>query len=182
MTALENIKNEFITNLLINQNKGVENIQKNLYSYEDYENLLQSAYEVIKNNPDDDITSIRKKMYETSGINEAVNHLIYEMEMAPSLSISYGTKNYQEVINAGKVNQINTSENSIYDLASISKLFTSISILKLASENIIDLNKDITYYDERFHNLKGVTLLSLLTFNTPLITKGRIDEKESLTL
>ena len=56
MTALENIKNEFITNLLINQNKGVENIQKNLYSYEDYENLLQSAYEVIKNNPDDDIT------------------------------------------------------------------------------------------------------------------------------
>ena len=50
MTALENIKNEFITNLLINQNKGVENIQKNLYSYEDYENLLQSAYEVIKNN------------------------------------------------------------------------------------------------------------------------------------
>ena len=30
MTALENIKNEFITNLLINQNKGVENIQKNL--------------------------------------------------------------------------------------------------------------------------------------------------------
>ena len=79
MTALENIKNEFITNLLINQNKGVENIQKNLYSYEDYENLLQSAYEVIKNNPDDDITSIRKKMYETSGINEAVNHLIYEI-------------------------------------------------------------------------------------------------------
>ena len=59
MTALENIKNEFITNLLINQNKGVENIQQNLYSYEDYENLLQSAYEVIKNNPDDDITSIR---------------------------------------------------------------------------------------------------------------------------
>ena len=81
MTALENIKNEFITNLLINQNKGVENVQKNLYSYEDYENLLQSAYEVIKNNPDDDITSIRKKMYETSGINDAVNHLIYEMEM-----------------------------------------------------------------------------------------------------
>ena len=40
MTALENIKNEFITNLLINQNKGVENIQKNLYSYEDYENML----------------------------------------------------------------------------------------------------------------------------------------------
>ena len=63
MTTLENIKKEFITNLLINQNKGVENIQKNLYSYEDYENLLQSAYEVIKNNPDDDITSIRKKMY-----------------------------------------------------------------------------------------------------------------------
>lgn len=178
MTALENIKNEFIINLLIDQNKGVENIQQNLCSYEDYENLLQSAYEVIKNNPDDDITSIRKKMYETSGINEAVNHLIYEMEMAPSLSISYGTKNYQEVINAGKVNQINTSENSIYDLASISKLFTSISVLKLASENIIDLSKDVTYYDERFHNLKGVTLLSLLTFNTPLITKGRIDEKD----
>ena len=37
--------------------------------------------------------------------------------------ISYGTKNYQEVINAGSINQINTSENSIYDLASISKLF-----------------------------------------------------------
>ena len=54
----------------------------------------KDLYEVIKNNPDDDITSIRKKMYETSGINEAVNHLIYEMEMAPSLSISYGRRQF----------------------------------------------------------------------------------------
>lgn len=174
---IENIKKKFITILLNNQNKNVENIQKNLFSYEEYERLLQNAYEVIKNNPDDDINSIRKKMYETSGINEAVNHLVYELEMTPSLSISYGTKNYQEVINAGNINQNNTSKHSIYDLASISKLFTSISILKLASENIIDLNKDITYYDERFQNLKGISLLSILTFSTPLITKGRIDEK-----
>ena len=64
MTALENIKNEFITNLLINQNNGVENVQKNLYSYEDYENLLQSAYEVIKNNPDANTGDVLKHAHQ----------------------------------------------------------------------------------------------------------------------
>ncbi|MBP5563658.1 MAG: beta-lactamase family protein [Bacteroidales bacterium] len=54
------------------------------------------------------------------------------------------------------------TNNTLFDLASISKQFTAVSILQLCSQGLIDLNDTITQY---FPDLpyKGVTIKHLLT-------------------
>lgn len=174
---LENLKNTFINNLILNQNNALDNSQNNLVSIEDYENILKNTCEVIKNNPDDDITSLRKKIYDISPLNQNMKYIINDLDLADSLTITYGTNSYNEKVNIGMVNNKKANEKNIYDLASVSKLFTSISVLKLTSLGLIDLNKDVAYYDERFKYLKNTTIFSLLTFNAPLITNGRLDDE-----
>lgn len=176
MNYLEKIKEEYIEKLLFNQNVCAEPEQKNLFSKEDYEKMLENAFEIIKNNKDLDIQELRNLIYESSHIEEKVINFILDRKLAPSMSISYGTKNYRETLSIGEVNEKTTSKDTIYDIASVSKLFTSLSIMKLASQSIIDLNEDVTYYLPEFQNLKGVSILQLLTFNVSLITDGRLDD------
>ena len=64
---------------------------------------------------------------------------------------------------------------SIFDLASLTKLFTGLTVYRLWEEGLLDLNARVTDYDARFVNLAGVTVDQLLGFEVALSTPGRLD-------
>lgn len=176
MDSLYNIKEKFIQELMINQNNVSSPEQKDLFSKEDYDKILSPVCDIIKNNPDISMDELRQKVYDLSGLEESIRDFIYDRKLSDSMSISYGTKNYVETLSVGNIGgDVKAANNTIYDIASVSKLFTTFSVLKLYSMGEIDINKDITYYLPEFENLKGVTILQILTFNVPLLTNGRID-------
>ena len=76
-------------------------------------------------------------------------------------------------------------EDSVFDLASLTKLFTGLCALRLKEEGLLDTSRSVFSYDPRFTGLKDVTVDQVMTFTTELKTPGRIDEcgtrEEALT-
>ncbi|MBP3655301.1 MAG: beta-lactamase family protein [Clostridia bacterium] len=67
-------------------------------------------------------------------------------------------------------------ENSIFDLASLTKLFTAILIMRLTEMGRLDLNESIGGIDPRFIHLRETTVFDVLCFRACLQTPGRIDD------
>ena len=112
--------------------------------------------------------------------------------MAPGMVMCYETPKYSETIILGNKKEIimtdkgdfvskieKMEENTIFDLASITKIFTSFSILLLEQRGNLSIYDEVIKYDPRFKNLKGITLFDLLTFQVPLKTTKRIDGVKS---
>ena len=67
------------------------------------------------------------------------------------------------------------SENSVFDLASLTKLFTGLCAMKLKEDGLLDPGRSVFSYDPRFTALKDVTVEELLGFSVELRTPGRVD-------
>ncbi len=70
-------------------------------------------------------------------------------------------------------------ENTRFDLASSTKLFTSIETLKLAEEGKIDLSKNVSQVNSKYKNL-NIPIEKMAKFYYDLRTDGRLDEDISL--
>lgn len=185
---LEKYLEHYINNLYENQNTGAVLEQQGLYTKKDYFELLKPVVELILNYKDYSIDELRKKLYQNSNIQESLIDFIYKKDMVPGMVFSYGTKNYRETVIIGNRQEVSLDENgkivpalekmtydTIFDLASVTKIFTSISILKLVQNSLISLNDEVIRYVPQFKNLKGVTIYDLITFGVPLKTNGRVD-------
>jgi hypothetical protein len=67
----------------------------------------------------------------------------------------------------------------VFDLASVSKLFTCIAVLQLSERKKIALSSTIGSIDKRFLHISDVTVEELLSFRTALQTTSRIDTAEN---
>ncbi len=69
-----------------------------------------------------------------------------------------------------KPKRIKAQKNSLYDLASLTKLFTATLIMRLHDQGIIDINKPVATYLESFdtHDKKDITIGQLLTHRSGL--------------
>ena len=67
---------------------------------------------------------------------------------------------------------IKTTSDTLYDIASLTKTFTSVLVYKAYEENRINLNDTIYDIDNNFINLKDVTVLDLLSHNQNIWTNG----------
>lgn len=190
---LDKYLEEYIDALYEKQNIGMAKEQQGLFTKKEYYDLLKTVIELVKKYKDYSIEELRSKLYDISGINEKVTEFIYKKGSAPGMVFSYGTNNYRETVIIGNSQEVTMNnqgdivpkiekmtENTIFDLASITKIFTSISILKLVSMGLVNLNDEIIKYAPKFKNLAGVTIYDLLTFSTPLITKKRLDNTLSI--
>ena len=179
----------YINKLYESQNIGADETQKNLYKKDNYLKLLRRVLEVLKDNKDLSVEELREKLYEKSNLEDLLKSFFLERKMAPGAVITYGTKNFQERITIGNKQEVlmkngilvpkkeSMTEDTIFDLASVTKLFTAISILKLVQDGELNINDDVTKYVPEFKNLKGLTIIDLLTFE-PLITPRKIDSTE----
>ncbi|MBR4672645.1 MAG: beta-lactamase family protein [Bacilli bacterium] len=180
------LKNKIVEGFVENL-KDTDNIGTTLmYSKRDYLELYKVVMDVLKRNKDADISEIREELYKRSGVEEIVRKVYLEQLKAPGAVMSFGTCNHQEriivgnkqeiVMNNGKVSidLQEMDEDTIFDLASCTKLFTAVAMLKLALRPDVELKDQVTKYVPEFKNLQGVTLHDLLMY-LPLITEGRID-------
>ena len=180
---------EIVEDLYQKQNIVYCQEQKSLYTRKEYYELVKPVIELIACYKDYTIDEFRNLLFEKSKIEDKVRYAVNEQEMVPGMVFSYGTKNYRETVVIGNSQEINfdqenhmisdiekISEDTIFDLASTTKLFTSLSILKLVQDNFIKLEDKITKYAPQFKNLQEVTIFDLISFKVPLKTSKRVDK------
>ena len=187
----------YIEDAYNNQALG-NNEYQGLFTMKDYHLMYNELLSLLTTHGCLPIEDLRDILYYRSGIEEKINAIIKDMGMAPGAVISYGTNKYNEIITIGNSKEVgfqNNHEvvspkkmqsNTIFDLASVSKMFITLSIIKLVDFGIVGINDEITKYCPEFTNLKGVTIFNLITFRVPLITDGKIenasDKGEALDL
>ena len=66
-------------------------------------------------------------------------------------------------------------EDSVFDLASLTKLFTGLCAMRLKEDGLLDFSRSVFSYDSRFTELKDVTVEQLMGFAVELRTPGRVD-------
>ena len=66
-------------------------------------------------------------------------------------------------------------ERTIYDLASVTKLFTGLTIMSLKEDGLLDFRRPVSFYDPRFIHLNDVTVDDLTAFQLTIRTPERID-------
>ncbi len=189
---LEQYLEDYVNDLYEKQNNGSCLEQQGLYTKKEYYELLKPVIELVSNYKDYSIDELRNKLYENSQIEENLNDFIYKKEMVPGMVFSYGTKNYKETVIVGNRQEVSLNEqgkivpdleqmteDTIFDLASVTKVFTSISLLKLVQDGVIRLNDTVVKYAPQFKNLNDVTIYDLMTFGVPLKTNGRVDRASS---
>lgn len=182
---------KFINELIKNENNVTADYLKNVFSRKEYKELLKNSLKVLKSNPNAFIYAYRSGLFKLNEIENKIKSIIDDKRLAPGIVIDYGTLNNQETILYKNTQDIfendetfynktsMMSQDTLFDLASTSKLFTAISALKLAQAGLLDLEAPIKEYTDLFFNINDVKIIDLLTFNVPIKTDKRIDEASS---
>ena len=70
--------------------------------------------------------------------------------------------------------------NALFDIASISKFYTQTIIYNLIKEGKLSFDSKIYELDDRFINLKDITIRDITSFTTTFMPNGRINEKTNI--
>ncbi len=174
--------------LFENQNLTENPELKNLLTKKEYFYLLSSVLEVIKNHKYVSADAVKEELLKKSGLKEAIKNVVYEKRLTPGLNLTFGSGKYIDEILCGNASEFKLSDqenkvsyltsvelNTIYDLASTSKLFTSLAVYSLVDAGLIDLEMPVTTYCPEFKNLSKITIYDLLKFKISIQTPIRID-------
>lgn len=178
---------KYIEDLVRNQNDTSSPVLEDIFTKKDYERLLKPVLKVIKENPHANLTTLRFLLFKKSGLKEIIDNFVNQTEITPGVILDFGTVKTRDTILCGNSQEYvmengvlvkspkPIEENTIFDLASTSKLFTAISILKLNEQGLIDVFDPITKYAPQFRNLDDVTIYDLLKFRVNIVTDKRVD-------
>lgn len=181
------IYRKYIEELVRNQNNTSSPILEDIFTKEDYKRLLRPVLKVIKENPYANLTTLRFLLFKESGLKEIIDNFVNQTQITPGIILDFGTFNTRDTVLCGNAQEYILEngilvkrpklieEDTIFDLASTSKLFTAIAILKLNELGLIDVFDPITKYAPQFTELNDVTIYDLLKFRIKIITDKRID-------
>lgn len=110
-------------------------------------------------------------------LEQGMDYLVGEKRMLSCLSVTYGTAAEEHHILQGVADRQGNPihEGSLYDLASLTKLFTGLLVMRLREEGRIGLSGRITDYAPQFAALSAVTVGEVLGFQVALTTPERVD-------
>ena len=181
---------KYIDELYQRQNINASFNTQNLVSKEFYKKMVLEVEKVLKENPDASLSELRNTLIKNSKIEDKIRDFCLIKKNAPGMVVSLGTKNYQHEFYAGNKEEVVSNNgrlepsvspinnDTIFDLASTTKLFTGIATLKLVEMGELNINDEVTKYAPQFTNLKGITIFDLLTFRL-IGTDKRIDSANS---
>lgn len=103
------------------------------------------------------------------------------------ITVLYGNPEKKHAIFRGNIagSTMEIGSHTIYDIASLTKFFLLIAVLRLYESSQIDINAPISDYSNRFPYISDVRIYELMNFSLCLQTTSRLDtaksEEESLT-
>lgn len=171
-TNIEKIKQDFVLKIL-NQT----------YTSEEYINkVLEPIIFEIKKNKDKTPEEIVDNLLRKSTIslsNEMANILRSGTNtLIPGYTFGIKAGNIDIKIYGGNFgNQNQVTNNTIFDIASISKMYTQLICYNLINEGYFSFDSKIEELDERFTSLGDLTVKDITTFSSTFNTPGRIDDQ-----
>jgi len=124
-------------------------------------------------------------------LEQGVYHLVDERRIVSGIAVSYGDRSRGEAFCRGRIREVRLEggsfvpdeapmdEQSVFDLASVTKLFTCIAVLQLAERGKLRLSDPIGRLDKRFSHIADEPIERLLAFQTALQTRARMDTQTS---
>lgn len=124
-------------------------------------------------------------------LEQGVRHLVDERKIISGIAVSYGDRTRGESFCRGNLREVRLEHgafvpdiapletDSVFDLASVTKLFTCIAVLQLMERGKLRLDQTVGSVDKRFSNIQDVTLEDLLCFRAQLQTSARMDAASS---
>lgn len=134
--------------------------------------------------------SFAEKLYQLSGIEAALQELIVNKKLAAGAVLAFGTAHTKKIVVCGNQQEVvydfdknifyeqiePMRKNSIFDLASVTKLFTCVIVLKLVEYGRLKLDGMVGEYTSKFSNISSVKIIELMDFSTELVTDQRITQ------
>ena len=110
-------------------------------------------------------------------LDEAVRFFVGEAHSLACLSVACGNGDRTFRAMGGVINAQGdpVAEDSIFDLASITKLFTGMLVLRLWDSGHLDLDAPVTAYAPQFVHLSDTRVDQILGFERALKTEHRVD-------
>ena len=110
-------------------------------------------------------------------LEESVDFFVRQAHSLACLSLTCGDGHSLYTARGGVRNEAGEplEEDSIFDLASLTKLFTGLLTMRLHEEGLLDLKKPVTAYAPMFRNLSGIIVEQVLGFEVQLRTGERVD-------
>ena len=122
---------------------------------------------------------------------KGMDYLLTETRMLTGLAVAYGTSGTAEYTYSGLAQESDFSvagfpyaprllkPDALFDLASLTKLFTAVLTLQLAEDHLLSLEDTIAHLDPRFPHLADISIYELMTFQVNPQTDGRLDNAPS---
>lgn len=153
--------NNYIDELMQHQNYGTAKYNQNLVSKGEYIKILNSAITLDQN----------------------INYLINETKIISGYVTCFGTVTQKHFLFDGtiddrcptRIKSNNYDENTIIDLASVTKIFTIVAVMQLYENGDFKFNDPISKYLPEFKNISEITIYDILRFKYAFQTKERID-------
>ena len=185
------IYRKYIDELLKNQNDTSSPVLQDIFTKHDYEELLSPVLKVINENPHANLTTLRFLLFKRSGLKEIIDNFVKQTQITPGVILDFGTYKTRDTVLCGNRQEyvmengvlvskpLPIEQDTIFDLASTSKLFTAIAVLKLNECDLIDVFDPVSKYVPEFKNLGDVTIYDLLKFRVMIVTDKRVDSAKS---
>jgi CubicO group peptidase (beta-lactamase class C family) len=120
-------------------------------------------------------------------LDSGIKYLVDERRVITGIAGAYGNLKNDDRFYYGNIREVRLDNNmfvpdvvpmdgqSVFDLASVTKLFTCISVLQLVERGKLSLDTTIGQIDKRFIHIPDATIGGLLSFRSALQTSARID-------
>ena len=147
------------------------------YNKEEFFNVLKKAVDVVSSHQGDNYDVIVKELLKD--YIEGVNAIA---KLSPGLSTGLRDINNNVSVRTyvGHTNEGEDApcinEDTVFDLSSMTKMFTAILMLNESEHTTFDLNKNFSYYSQLLERI-NVPVLQTMKFGNELRTDGRLDEK-----
>lgn len=125
------------------------------------------------------IANYEAKQMNHPSLYDAIGYFTEEKKIMACLSVTCGRADTERHAMRGVADLQGTpvTEDAIYDLASLTKLFTGLTAMRLREEGRLDFTKPVTAYAPQFTGLAGVTVDQVLGFEVALVTPERVDHQ-----
>ncbi|MBE5796794.1 MAG: beta-lactamase family protein [Clostridiales bacterium] len=114
-------------------------------------------------------------------LQDSIRYFTGETHIMPCLSVACGGAGRFACARGGvqDLQGAPLTERSIFDLASLTKLFTGLTVMRLNEEGLLDLSRPVAGYAPQFEYLTEVSVAQVLGFEVALTTQERVDTQKT---